>query len=66
MNDTAHKRLESDGIDRTELPDVTRHRESPQQGGEVYFRCEGCGRESVYGGNEILHGEGCPRRARGG
>lgn len=50
------------GIERSELPDITRRREPPKQGGDVYFRCEGCGRESIYGGNEILHAEGCPRR----
>lgn len=41
---------------------ITEHVEPPDQGGEPYFRCEGCGRQAI-GRNEdriILRGD-CPR-----
>jgi hypothetical protein len=37
-------------------PRVTEHLEHPDQGGARYYRCEGCGRESVY---ERLRRQGC-------
>lgn len=44
------------------LPEITEHRESYEQGGAKYWRCEGCGRETIYGRDRIPHAEGCPRR----
>lgn len=41
--------------------EFTYHFEPPEQGGEEYVRCEGCGREVVPADpDRILHKEGCP------
>jgi hypothetical protein len=42
------------------LPEITKHVESPRQGGARYTRCEGCGSE-VIGTDEsrLVHREGC-------
>lgn len=46
--------------DNDDLPEITRHVEAPEYGGETYARCEGCGVESVGGPNHILHDGNCP------
>lgn len=44
----------------SELPEITRHVEPPEYGGETYARCEGCGVECVGGPDRILHDNDCP------
>lgn len=41
------------------LPAITTHIESSEQGGATYWRCGGCGCETVYGGDQLIHAEGC-------
>jgi hypothetical protein len=48
-------------LEEEPLPEITRHRESYEQGGARYWRCEGCGSETIYGRDRILHREDCPR-----
>ena len=43
------------------LPEITHHREPKKVGGERYARCEGCGSESIFGANSILHDDDCLR-----
>lgn len=47
-----------------QLPRITHHTEPPEQGGERYARCTGCGRESCLGADSILHEDDCPRSQR--
>jgi hypothetical protein len=50
-------------VEWSDVPDYTEHIEPPEQGGEKYVRCEGCGRELLecLGGREKLaHVDGCP------
>lgn len=51
-----------EGVVLSPLPEITEHREPVEQGAALYHRCEGCGRESIYGAAEIVHAEDCPRR----
>lgn len=44
------------------LPAITEHREPVEQGAAGYHRCEGCGRETIYGADRIVHAGDCPRR----
>lgn len=43
-------------------PAITEHVEPYEQGARRYHRCEGCGRETIYGPETIVHAVGCPRR----
>ena len=40
------------------------HREPAKYGGETYWRCECCSRESIHSPESILHRESCPERTR--
>lgn len=40
----------------------TRHREPASVGGQIYWRCEECGSESIHGKDRILHYEDCSER----
>lgn len=51
-----------EGVVLGPVPAITEHVEPVEQGAARYHRCEGCGRESIYGREEIVHAEGCPRR----
>jgi hypothetical protein len=47
----------------TEHAPYTEHVEPPEQGGEPYVRCEGCGRElltSLGGRERLAHPPACP------
>ena len=57
--DDVIQQLEDGGTDDS-LPEITRHVEPPEYGGETYARCEGCGVECVGGPDRILHDDDCP------
>lgn len=63
--DATPRKAVADGGQVQRKPDVevTRHVEPPEQGGERYLRCEGCGTElleSLGGEDNLLHRDGCP------
>lgn len=45
-------------------PRITHHREPEDVGGERYARCEGCGSESIFGEDKILHDRECEHFGR--
>jgi hypothetical protein len=52
--------LATDGGQALERPEITEHREPPKQGGARFWRCAGCGRETIYGADRLPHADGCP------
>jgi hypothetical protein len=50
-----------EGVILEDRPPITEHRESYEQGGARFWRCEGCGRETVHGRENIPHADGCAR-----
>lgn len=61
---TQKRQRETDGgrLEWSEVPSWTRHREPPEQGGEPYWRCEGCAREIIVaiGREQLRHVDECP------
>lgn len=53
---------DGDGGSLGPFPAVTKYREPVEQGGALYWRCEGCGRETIYGRESLVHTRSCPRR----
>lgn len=56
---------EADIVDLAEVygdDDWTRHTEPPEQGGNAYWRCEGCQREILasIGRDQLTHTDRCP------
>lgn len=45
--------------DESDDKQYTRHREPDHVGGALYWRCEECGGESIFGRESILHYEHC-------
>jgi hypothetical protein len=55
----SHESLPASSTDQLKNSSATTHREPADQGGELYYRCGSCGRESIDSPNDILHRESC-------